>query len=568
MKMRPPHPLLPAALWSLLFLGAPLLADTATVSLYPDSLRQRIAGISGNLASGSPWGTWPKHIGVLDPVGRYCLNNLKPCPIARVSLPMRQWEPVNDDTNAYNFNWSKLHDTGAVHQFFLDLQELKAKHGVTTLIGSIWTLPDWLDSLEPDRSQVVPMALWPEMLESIASLLIRARDTYGVNLDYVSFNEPDMGIYVLIGSTDLARLIKQAGPRFAGLGLSAKWLGMDGMLYSATHGIYQIAEDVTAMKYVGPFSFHSYRQEEGLYDDNFLKQIASIGQRYNRETWVCETEYRPVWEPEVWPTWAHAWRMANHDFRSLKFAEASALLHWTYNDNFTMVGYNSADSSFTPYPVFYVWKHWTDNLLPGSRVFHSASTDSLVWPLAARNDSLNHFMVHLINRDSLLAKTVKISGIPAGVNTLYRFRTTKGENMALADSFTVSAGSVILTLPPQSVNTLRKGKSPSTSIVTEEPAQKSGLRLTVSPNPCNRSTAIRLTVPLEKGASIAPITLAVFDSRGRVVRTFAQGLARSGHALFTWDGRNHLNQSMPSGVYVLSLKAYGQKTEKRITLLK
>lgn len=548
-------------------LNIPTSAGTSLVSIYPDSLRQNISGIGGNLSCGSPWGPGPKFIGVLDTVGRYNLVNLKPCPIVRVGLPMRQWEPVNDDTNAFNFNWSKLHDTGAVHQFFLDLQELKAKYGVSTIIGSIWTLPDWLDSLEPNRSQIVPMALWPEMLESIASLLIRARDTYGVTIDYVSFNEPDMGIYVLVGSTDLARVIKQAGPRFAALGLTTQWLGSDGMLYTATHGIYQIAQDVTAMKYVGPFSYHSYHQEEGPYNDDYLRQIASIARTYNRETWVAEVGYDPNWNNINFQSWIHAWRMAIHSYRCLKYAQASTLLIWTYSYNFTLLGINATDSSLIRRPAFYAWKHLSDNLLPGSRVVDAVSNDTLLWSLAAKHDSMGHFMVQLLNCDSLSAKTVKVSGIPAGVSSFYHYRTRNGENMALVDSFPVSAGSVTLTLPPQSINTLRKGKSPTTGLVAVKPAQNDGLLLTASPNPCNPSTRIRYTLPNAPGTEEL-VTLDVLSSQGQRIRTLFNGILKTVPSEAVWDGKDKAGNGVAGGIYICRLRAGKFTKEFKLALIK
>ena len=44
--------------------------------------------------------------------------------------------------------------------------------------------------------------------------MLNARDQYGVEPDYVSFNEPDVGACVGIASFEMVMLIEQTGPRF------------------------------------------------------------------------------------------------------------------------------------------------------------------------------------------------------------------------------------------------------------------------------------------------------------------------------------------------------------------
>ena len=72
------------------------------------------------------------------------------------------------------------------------MQELQARG--TEVIVSTRDVPDWLvANPTKDRQRFIPYELYPEAVEIVISWLLIARDQYGVEPEYASFNEPDVG---------------------------------------------------------------------------------------------------------------------------------------------------------------------------------------------------------------------------------------------------------------------------------------------------------------------------------------------------------------------------------------
>lgn len=81
-----------------------------------------------------------------------------------------------------------------------------------------------------------------------------------------------------------------------------------------------------------------------------------------------------------------------------------------------------------------------------------------------------------------------------------------------------------------------------------------------SPNPFNPSTAIRFHVPATLSGK--PLTLCIYDVRGKLVKTLLQSPAKAGMQTVTWNSRT------ASGLYVMRLVAGKRKIEKQMILLK
>lgn len=87
-------------------------------------------------------------------------------------------------------------------------------------------------------------------------------------------------------------------------------------------------------------------------------------------------------------------------------------------------------------------------------------------------------------------------------------------------------------------------------------------RLAVAPNPCNPAATIQwgLDAP-------SRVRLAVHDLRGRRVAELLDAEQPAGLHALVWDGRNASGAALPSGVYVLRLRA-GERTEiTKLTLV-
>ncbi|MBK8167330.1 MAG: T9SS type A sorting domain-containing protein [bacterium] len=83
------------------------------------------------------------------------------------------------------------------------------------------------------------------------------------------------------------------------------------------------------------------------------------------------------------------------------------------------------------------------------------------------------------------------------------------------------------------------------------------------PNPFNPSSTIEFTVP-----TTAPVRLAIYDSRGRLVRIVVDEILAAGPQMRVWDGRDTSGRPVGSGVYLVRLQANGQSDVRKVTLLK
>src|SRR5687767_6546846 len=160
----------------------------ATVTVNTDQVFQTIEGLGGNYALGRKVGS-PS---VNDPVGQYTLNNLSVAH-ARVGVPLRTWEPVNDNSDADTANAAGFVNSGDTRNVFLLMQALHAR-GIPISLA-IWDAPDWMVSNPTwTEDRVVAPAMYAELSESIEQFLVTARDVYGVPVETIAFNEADVEI--------------------------------------------------------------------------------------------------------------------------------------------------------------------------------------------------------------------------------------------------------------------------------------------------------------------------------------------------------------------------------------
>ncbi|MFO7653765.1 MAG: C25 family cysteine peptidase [Candidatus Krumholzibacteriia bacterium] len=83
------------------------------------------------------------------------------------------------------------------------------------------------------------------------------------------------------------------------------------------------------------------------------------------------------------------------------------------------------------------------------------------------------------------------------------------------------------------------------------------------PNPFNPSTTITFAVPVR-----GRVDLQVFDLRGRLVATLANGSLDAGHHSVTWQGCDAAGRAVPSGTYVYRLQAGGETRTAKMMLVR
>jgi hypothetical protein len=88
--------------------------------------------------------------------------------------------------------------------------------------------------------------------------------------------------------------------------------------------------------------------------------------------------------------------------------------------------------------------------------------------------------------------------------------------------------------------------------------------LTASPNPFNPQTTIRYSL-----ASAGPVSLTIYDLRGRPVRSLLKSAHRAaGAQAVTWNGRDDAGVAAPSGVYLVRVEAGAEAMVQRVALVR
>jgi hypothetical protein len=109
-----------------------------------------------------------------------------------------------------------------------------------------------------------------------------------------------------------------------------------------------------------------------------------------------------------------------------------------------------------------------------------------------------------------------------------------------------------------------EGPRAATESITAADAQPNAIVLHQNiPNPFNPTTIIRFELPAR-----AHVRLVVFDVRGRIVRTLADGEMQSGGREIAWNGRDDGGRSVASGVYFYRLETPRATVSRKMVLLR
>ena len=93
-----------------------------------------------------------------------------------------------------------------------------------------------------------------------------------------------------------------------------------------------------------------------------------------------------------------------------------------------------------------------------------------------------------------------------------------------------------------------------------------GAAVRVWPNPFNPETTVSLSLSSEE--SRRPVSLAVYDVRGRKVRTLVDDEMVQPQASVLWNGRDDSGRQVASGVYLAVLRTSQRNTASRMILMK
>ncbi len=88
------------------------------------------------------------------------------------------------------------------------------------------------------------------------------------------------------------------------------------------------------------------------------------------------------------------------------------------------------------------------------------------------------------------------------------------------------------------------------------------------PNPFNGGTLVKYRVPGSPGQRRVQVSLSIHDVLGRSVKTLLAEAQHPGVREIRWDGQNEANEIVSAGVYFLVMQMDGQRSVKKILLLR
>lgn len=410
-------------------------SQTVKVQVYPEILKQKIESIGGNYCQAN----YTNH--AWDAIGEATLNDFKPRHV-RLALPL---EFRKLEYSAYKGN--KIIEQPTVISLLESMKRMKTEFEVSNFTISVWRVADELVSNPEKESQRrIKPEKYDELIDQIEAFLLTAKNKYGVEADYFSFNESDGGYQVIFSPEETISFFKKAGDRFKKAGLKTKFLWAD---TAQTKGTVEfatmIAADSTVWKYLGPLCFHSWWSEN--IPDSEFERVASFAKAWNKPVWCSELGFDAMaWKIKgMNESWDYALRFAKISHRMMKYAEVVVSMYWTWQDNY---GIMSSDTKIK-YPSYFVTRHFTEYLNNGTQIIHCISSDPEILSICGINNEGKN-VLQLINLKNKNV-SIEIEGISGNVSK--SVATTEKENWKENTlKFTSKNGKTKFDIQPQSLN--------------------------------------------------------------------------------------------------------------------
>lgn len=402
--------------------------ETVSIQIKPDQPGRVFTGFGGNFRIQNV----QKDPEVID----YCLDNLRVA-FGRVEFPWARWDKEGENADHIKRSAQMA-------------QTLKAK-GMPVIV-SCWFPPEWAGT-KTTRSDgtAVAYALKPDkkarIYESMASYLIFLKKKYGVEADYFSFNESDLGIDVVFTPEEHRDFIKEFGQFLADKGLKTLLLLGDNSDATTFDFIVPTLNDSSAHKYVGAISFHSWR---GC-DDLTLEKWAKASRDMNVPLIVGEgsTDAAAHQYSGIFNETTFALYEINLYTRICAISQPLSILQWQLTSDYSLLWGNGIYGSVGP-------------LRPTQRFFNikqlsMTPSDSFAVPAEVGKDNINvasftkvstgENAVHIVNNAA--SCTAHITGLPVGTTTAMVYITNDKQH-AEASFHKVSNGCIDVNMPADS----------------------------------------------------------------------------------------------------------------------
>lgn len=371
----------------------------------------------------------------------YCLQNMRVA-MGRVEFPWASWDRGGRDDRH-------------VQESARMAQRLKAL-GMPVVV-SCWFPPQW--ALAPGqrrgRGGVAALRLdatkQDSIYRSMISYLEFLKNDYGVEADYFSFNESDIGIDVLHTPQEHCDFIKTFGAALAAHHLPTKMLLGDNSDATTLHFLEPALQDEEAHKYIGAVSFHSWR---GC-DDQTLRSWSKAARSINVPLIVGEgSTDAAAWRyPAIFKEATFALYEINLYTRLCAICQPLSILQWQLTADYSLLQGNGLlgdDGPLRPTQRFYNLQQLA--LTP---------PDAFAVPLSADKENVNtaafynrardRGALHIVNNGA--ACRGEITGLPATATSATVYVTNASQS-AEHTTVPVAHGSASINMPAESFITV------------------------------------------------------------------------------------------------------------------
>ncbi|GAB4253467.1 MAG: hypothetical protein Kow00109_29110 [Acidobacteriota bacterium] len=373
---------------------------------------------------------------------------------ARSGMSLHLWEPRNDNDDPETINWdyfnTRVNFEDAVETDLEREMRMAARiaaEGIPHII-SVWYLPRWLQP--GGDGTAVDRAGWPELMESVASYLLFLRDRLGVEPDYFSFNEPDLGVYLLQSSQEHADWIRQFGAYLEQLGLKTKLLLGDTANASNPAYAETAGNQAGVLDFARALAFHSWN---GTTPENYRKW-SELAETFDIPLLVTEVGSDPAaWHyPGLFFQYGYALDDLANYFGFLRDARPRAALQWEYTCDYPVVEISGETVRYTA--RYWFIRQLGDRTPPGALYLEVDSSSETAPAVAFRDpEHPSHVVVHVANLGP--ERTIHLSGLPPESQALRGVFTARDRWYAEFDrTIPVSGGEAEFVAPAQSLVTL------------------------------------------------------------------------------------------------------------------
>lgn len=406
--------------------------------------------------------------GIRSPVTAYTVENLN-ARWTRTRMSLSQWEPQNDNADPSRTDWDALRRRDAEGSALQAEFELAARlegRGMHHVL-SVWRIPDWLcvDQTGPGTRGVrIAPDKWPEVLESIGSYLLHARERYGVEPDLFSFNEPDGGVQVRLSPEEHRDAVKLIGAHLVQSGLKTRMLLGDVMNPRDTQNyLAPAAADAEARRLAGAVAFHSWGRNSPEHYRAWARAAGGLG----LPLLVTEVGVDPhAWRNGAFGGYHYALRELALYQNLLLHARPHAMMRWEFSDDYPLVrkvpGPAGGPVRLEPTRLFNFVRHFCE-LTPwpcamlATRTVPAERMDVLFTAFRGRGpDGEEVYTLHIANLGA--GRRATVTGLPAETGPLHPVRTGERESFIRLRDLTPAGGVLELELKPRSLLTLTTGR--------------------------------------------------------------------------------------------------------------